>query len=219
MVLYCLDVSKLNVDEMSEYVSKERLEKTNKLLKYEDKQLSIGAELLLNYGLNKMGITNPEYSLNPNGKPYISNYDRITFNISHSHHFVAVAITRLGVGVDIEYITSDIDLDISKKFFTSLEHDYIINSEKPFETFFKIWVLKESYLKMINKGFEVELNDFSVINSEGFIDLVHGEAYTSNIKFSLFTNDEYFLATCSRIKENELTEVTLNDIHQYLHLI
>lgn len=218
MELYCLNVSKLNVTEMKNYISTERLNKTNKLLRHEDKQLSIGSELLLNHLLAMKGIKNLRYLQNINGKPYLSNNDSVKFNISHSHKIVAVLIDKNSVGVDIEYITPNIDLGIAKTYFTTDEYEYILNNKDPNLTFFKIWVLKESYLKMINQGFNVQLDDFSVINSKGQIELNQEGIYTENIKFGLFTDDEYFLATCCRNDVNQLNEITLNDIKQGLKI-
>ena len=206
MELYCLNVSKLNVTEMKNYISTERLNKTNKLLRHEDKQLSIGSELLLNHLLAMKGIKNLRYLQNINGKPYLSNNNSVKFNISHSHKIVAVLIDKYSVGVNIEYITPNIDLDIAKTYFTTDEYEYILNNKNPNLTFFKIWVLKESYLKMINQGFKVQLDDFSVINSKGQIELNQEGVYTEDIKFSLFTDDEYFLATCCRNDVNQLNE-------------
>ena len=59
---------------------------------------------------------------------------------------------------------------------------------------------------MINQGFKVQLDDFSVINSKGQIELNQEGVYTEDIKFSLFTDDEYFLATCCRNDVNQLNE-------------
>ncbi|MDY6426445.1 MAG: 4'-phosphopantetheinyl transferase superfamily protein, partial [Bacteroidales bacterium] len=58
------------------------------------------------------------------------------------------------------------DLDIAKRFFTSEEYD-LIKSQKTDELqtkmFFRIWTLKESFVKCIGTGLSTPLNEFSII--------------------------------------------------------
>ena len=61
------------------------------------------------------------------------------------------------IGCDIQQI-KDINLSIADRFFTAEERKYV----KCTEDFFRIWTLKESFIKAIGKGLALPLNSFSI---------------------------------------------------------
>lgn len=138
-----------------------RREKIDRYRMKTDKRLSLGAGVLLEYGLKKHGYDLRDVKLSENGKPYIEN-DPVYFSISHSKNVAAVAISPVNVGVDVEYI-DNIDLKIAERFFTKEEYNEIKSSENPDRTFFRIWTLKESLLKLTGTGMKTSLNSFRII--------------------------------------------------------
>ena len=159
-------------------------------------------------------MLDPIVKLSSNGKPYLSNGKRVSFNLSYSNDMLVLLVSRLGVGVSIEYLDNDIDLEDFKDFFTTNELEYIQSSDDSLKTFYKLWVLKKSYLKMIDESNQVKPTDFTIkINPENQISVSHSKVFTENIKFKLISiHDEYYLGTCSRLNVNEFIEITSENI-------
>ncbi|MBH0203798.1 MAG: 4'-phosphopantetheinyl transferase superfamily protein [Nitrospira sp.] len=89
------------------------------------------------------------------GKPFLTTKRQgrsaITFNLSHAHGRALIAVSQAQeVGVDLEYVRSDIEVaKLSKRYFTHSEHTAILQApEKQRATkFFRHWVVKEALLK------------------------------------------------------------------------
>ncbi len=95
------------------------------------------------------------------GKPHCVNSSRLFFNVAHSGNLVAAAFDNNVVGVDIENIRNT-DLAIADRFFT--KNEAALLKTKP-ETdqrdfFFKLWTLKESFIKAEGKGLSIPLDSF-----------------------------------------------------------
>ena len=165
--LYLADISNLKINEMGcirNYISSYRYEKISRYSNYQSKILSLAGELLLNYAIKNQfpEIQTPVYyRINTYGKPYL-NDNNIFFNISHSGKFAICATSYREIGVDIEKIR-DIDATgLSKKVFTESEKTYLKDSKNPREDFFRIWTLKESYMKARGVGFKIGFKNISV---------------------------------------------------------
>lgn len=85
------------------------------------------------------------------GKPYLSDYPDVHFNISHSGQYVACAVHDSPVGVDIQMIAR-YRPDIAKRVCTPAEIIQIETHDNPNTEFTKIWTQKEAYLKMLGCG-------------------------------------------------------------------
>ncbi len=204
---YC-DVGNLNLADAYKLLPKTRQKKVDRFRFEKDKKLSAGAYLLLDKLLKEENITNPILKTGKYGKAYISNYENIYFNLSHSGKLVACAISDSEVGVDIEYNDSKIDLNIAKHYFYNSEYESIINSQNSSEEFFKFWVLKESYMKYTGLGFNLPLDKFEIIINND-IKLKNDK---NNLKFSLFDVDEYKMAICSKYSVKEYSTYNSNEL-------
>ncbi|MDL2246771.1 4'-phosphopantetheinyl transferase superfamily protein [Methanobrevibacter sp. OttesenSCG-928-K11] len=213
-MLFIMDVSPLNYKELMKYVSKQRIVKTNNFKFERDRKLSIGSEILLLYGLNKLDITNPIIEEDGYGKPYLLDFEDVFFNISHSFNYVACGISNKPIGVDIEYI-KPIDFEITNMFFFKKEYDYILNSKNKNEAFYKIWVLKESFAKMMGLGFHLNPKEYSVFDGENFTPYFK-EKSLKKIKLNSWdiSNNEYKLGLSS-FKQMKTTEITTNELSNY----
>lgn len=146
-------------------VSQERQKQIKKFAFRADAFRSLFAELLLRRILrNEYGISNNQiqFEYNSFGKPFVKGIQSFYFNLSHSGRWVVCAIDYRPVGVDIEQIKL-IDLQIAHRFFSKLENqDFNKRDAKDkLDYFYEIWVLKESYIKMIGKGLHLPLDSFS----------------------------------------------------------
>lgn len=163
-------VRPLNDDELFKYyydnLSAERRKKTDAFRFRKDKNLSLGAGILLNEGLKKYGLSEKEmtYGTYENQKPYFKDRPDIHFSISHSGVFAAAAFSDGDIGIDIEEI-KETDFKIAKRFFAEDEYNYLENiTDKNLRNreFYRLWTLKESFMKITGKGMQLPLNSFCI---------------------------------------------------------
>ncbi|MBQ6098382.1 MAG: 4'-phosphopantetheinyl transferase superfamily protein [Methanobrevibacter sp.] len=205
---YC-NVENLDLKKAYGLVSKNRQEKIDFYRFDKDKKLSCGAYLLLKKLLSEENINDPIFKSQKYGKAYISNYKNIHFNLSHSGKIVLCAISDKEVGVDVEYIDPEIDLNIAKHYFYNSEYENIMNAKNKSEEFFKYWVLKESYMKYTGLGMNLELKSFEIIIE----DTIRLKNDNKNLKFNLFNIKNYKIATASHYEVSELIEVNIDELY------
>lgn len=153
--------------ELESYVSEERLVRSNKFIKHMDKLRSLYSYSLLKFMLAKhynFNLKNKDIKYNQYGKPLIED---LSFNITHAGKFVGCIIDDKPVGIDIEK-HKKISLAIADRFFHVSEVNFLRYQKDKYETFYKIWTLKESYIKAIGKGFSCALDSFSVVKHSDF---------------------------------------------------
>ena len=164
--------------------------------------------MLLKKLLLEENITNPLFKTGKYGKAYISNFENIYFNLSHSGKMVLCAISDREVGVDIEYIDHEIDLNIAKHYFYNKEYESIMNSQNPADEFFKYWVLKESYMKYTGLGMNLKLDSFE-IKIEDKIELKNDD---EGLKFNLFNLENYKIGIASHYEVSDLIEYDATEL-------
>jgi 4'-phosphopantetheinyl transferase len=107
------------------------------------------------------------FTTNAWGRPEIANVDAgdLTFNVSHTHSLIALAVTRgRAVGVDVEnWCGRDVSPGIAERFFAPTEAAALraILKSRQQERFFEYWTLKESYIKARGMGLSIPLDQFS----------------------------------------------------------
>ena len=205
---YC-NVENLDLKRAYGLVSENRQEKIDFYRFEKDKKLSCGAYLLLKKMLHDSNITNPCFKTGKYGKAYISNHENIHFNLSHSGKIVLCAISDREVGADVEYIDREIDLNIAKHYFYNSEYENIMNAENSADEFFRYWVLKESYMKYTGLGMNLKLDSFEIIIEDN----IRLKNDPDNLKFNLFSIENYKIATAGHYNVSELTEVKVNELY------
>ena len=157
--LYIAGIDEIPNDDFTETISEYRLKKAKNYKNEDDRNLSILSSLLLDKALKKHDLSerNMKYTFNAYGKPYFANAEDLHFSISHSGEYAMVVLSDKEIGCDIQQI-KDINLSIADRFFTAEERKYV----KCTENFFRIWTLKESFIKAIGKGLALPLNSFSI---------------------------------------------------------
>jgi len=148
-------------------VTAERLSKAEKFYRREDACRSLLSESLIRYTFLKAGLQccgEIELTRNEFGKPEWA-LGGFHFNVSHSGAWVVCAADKEEIGVDVERIHK-VDSGISQRFFSSIENKLLSDFQSPtqwLDCFYKLWVLKESYIKAIGKGLHCPLNSFAVL--------------------------------------------------------
>jgi len=134
-----------------------RRRKADGLLRQEDKALSVGAWCLYEQMLKAYGLT-----------------ERATYNLSHSGSFCLCSVDdsyaeSRQLGCDLEAIR-DLRRQVAKRFFCEGENDFIqeIQSEEgQIQRFYRLWVLKESFMKATRLGMKLDMKQFEIGFSKG----------------------------------------------------
>ncbi|WP_286083225.1 4'-phosphopantetheinyl transferase family protein [Parablautia intestinalis] len=150
-------------------LSEDRQQKIERFRYAQGKALSLGAGLLLDYGLRQYGIREREARLvyGENEKPYLRDYPGIFFNLSHSGSMAMAVFADKEVGCDVEQIGNP-DFRVARRFFAEGERKLLEKAEdkEARELFYRFWVLKESFLKVTGEGIRMPLNDFCICFEE-----------------------------------------------------
>ena len=194
MKVYAMNVSGINPDDKKwyKYLPDKRIEKVKHLKKSRNKAQSIGVQLLLNYAVERetgnRGIV--KWDTESGGKPYLTEYDGLYVNLSHSGDYAVCAVHSASVGVDIQRCR-ECDMGLAERFSTHEECEYINGSADKNSTFFEVWTKKESFVKAIGTGITIPLGSFSVLS-----DLVEYGGAVYKFKEYTVKDKEYKLFVC-----------------------
>jgi 4'-phosphopantetheinyl transferase len=106
------------------------------------------------------------FSYNACGKPELTHFPALQFNVSHSHGAALYAVAQQQpVGIDIEYMKRACDMDaIVERYFSANEARTIKNlaGVEKTQAFFNGWARKEAFLKALGAGLSYPLNQVEV---------------------------------------------------------
>lgn len=140
-----------------QYLPAERQERILSFRRDIDRINGMLAHFILQYALFKnYGIRSFTLSNGANGKPYLSDYPHIHFNISHCDGGCICAIAESPIGIDIQDIRP-FSWSIANHCCSAEEKRLLRDCADPAAKFTKIWTMKESYLKMKGTGITVDL--------------------------------------------------------------
>lgn len=196
-----------------------RREKTDRFRFDKDKRLSLGAGALLKKMLLEAGVdenSTDKIEYNSKGKPFLPDYPDIHFNLSHSGTKALCVISDYEVGCDVETIKCA-DMKLAGRFFSSVENEELkkcSSKEEQDRLFYRIWTLKESFLKAVGSGLSIELASFSIILKN------HGISVAQSVDrycylFKEFELDpDYCFSLCVRNdKENVLNNIEVRKVN------
>lgn len=177
ITLYYADFTDLDEEKLLTVyqgrVDKERLEKVMRTKSRKAKVRSLLAGYLLQLSVwerkSKAGEvfeTIPlSYRYTEQGKPYLVNYPDIFFSLSHSGTLAVCAVSEEEIGVDVQEAVQ-IKKSIAERFFTREECELLQKTAaggKEYEQlFFRMWSIKESYIKYTGLGMKQGLHTFSI---------------------------------------------------------
>ena len=132
---------------------------------FRSRALSAASSLLLQQALEREGIDLSQLSweVNPYGKPYFPQLNNFHFSVSHSGDWAVCGVGRAPLGVDVEKIQkkSRDCLALARRFFHPREYALLEKSQDPEGDFFRLWTLKESYVKFTGEGMHRPFRSFS----------------------------------------------------------
>lgn len=168
--LYVMNVEALNDDFLArsayDRLSKARKSKADLFVFRKDRNLSLGAGLLLDFALRSFGLHEKDmlYGVQKNQKPAFLNQPDMHFNLSHSGSMAICAMSETKVGCDIELLT-DIGIEIAEHGFSKCEYGDIVSrasEAERTEQFFRYWSLKESFMKFTGLGMALQPDSFEI---------------------------------------------------------
>ncbi|WP_081745975.1 4'-phosphopantetheinyl transferase superfamily protein [Paenibacillus sp. FSL K6-1122] len=189
-----------NWNQLLSQVSAERRAQASRFVRQADAYRSVLGEILTRVTLSKLtGLRPAELSFTRNsyGKPSLSHHSDVQFNVSHSGDWIAlISGSTDELGVDVEKI-APIDMQIAERFFSPKESQFLAAEpdDRRLETFYRLWTLKESYIKAVGMGLSIPLDSFALIrNVDGDW---HSPEATSYQFLSLRLDHGHMLAACS----------------------
>lgn len=160
----------------------ERQERIKRYRRQIDKKLSAVSYIILLYALAKdYGIKYPDISIGTYGKPYLTDYPDIHFNISHCVKGCICAVSDVPIGVDIQEIRP-YSSEITERVCSAEEMKIINNASDKACEFTRIWAMKESYVKMTGEGIYHSLKCIDTSLSK---------------RFRLYAKNDCFISVCT----------------------
>lgn len=142
-------------------------------------------------------IKNLEIDKNEWGKPYFKEFDKFHYNISHSGDWVVLAIDSDEVGIDVEFMEKFDYSEVVNSFFSLEEQKtfFKVPNKLRNEVFYRLWTLKESYLKAIGEGLSRELDSFTVLLKNSPVTIEKDNNFELN---ELVFDKNYKLSICHK---------------------
>ncbi|MFD0589633.1 4'-phosphopantetheinyl transferase family protein [Paenibacillus sp. GCM10027627] len=204
-----------------EVVSEEKRTKVKRLRLLKDTHRTLLGEALVRAAIvSRLGLSNEHIRFVENefGKPALCGFEKFQFNISHSGDWVAVFLSDVPIGIDVEEIRP-IDTNIAESYMAPAEYEDIMdkNERERLSYFYDLWTLKESYIKAKGEGLSIPLHTFSIsIRNDGSIVL---DPATEPYYFKTYELEpRYKLAACSSDNRfpTALTHWNIDDLRVHL---
>lgn len=126
-----------------------------------DRCLCLGAGLLAAHALGEAGVRDLSLAYGRYGKPYLAQCPDVHFNLSHSGTIALCAVAWEPVGADVE-LRHKHDEGIAELCFTGDERRWMCEQPDADIAFTRMWVRKESYLKLLGTGLTDDVKAFDV---------------------------------------------------------
>ena len=163
--LYMADISNLpdplSVPELLQRLPLERQQRIHNMKQEKSRKQSMGVGLLLQKVLALYHMQDSKVFIGEHGKPMI---DGLEFSLSHSGNIVLCAISEKPVGCDVEEIRKAPER-VAERYFSCGEQESLSRfaGEEYDRAFFRLWTMKESYVKMTGEGLGVPLEVYEIV--------------------------------------------------------
>lgn len=178
--LFAIKNSLFNDDETFEkqlaLADAQRRGKVNALALREKKNSSLAAGVILPLALKRCGIAGTvEVESGLWEKPRLVSPKGVFFNLSHSGDWTVIAVSDGEVGVDIQQV-KPVDMRLATRFFSADEGRILAEAGDGAKAlFYRLWTVKEAYLKALGTGLNRPLNSFTVRFTAGGAKIDDGE--------------------------------------------
>lgn len=195
--IYMYDMKRLNEKKEYEYrllqASHDRRERAQKGREIEN----IASAAVLDEAFSAHGFREKDvrFIYGQYGKPYIRD-GGIYFNLSHSGEYAVCAVSDREVGIDIQ-LKGDLKMNVARRYFTENECKHILaqpDSTKATDMFYRLWSLKESFVKAIGTGTNLPFDSFEIVPGEK-AEVIHNYN-KKQYEFVERDVDNYKLAVC-----------------------
>lgn len=211
-------LSSSSLELLYPYLSQNTLTRVKRFSFFHDALRCALGELLAKYAISHVHNVPTDricFLQDSYGKPYLEGREDIHFNISHSGQRIVCATSQQAVGIDLEEIVTIDALTIAQQFFLKDELDSLTNlpSHDRADSFYTLWTMKESYIKLVGNGLNTPLDSFKIIMNELPFSVKCPSSERSLAFIKTYTIDPRFkLSVCS--KENSfdpsITELDYN---------
>ena len=175
--IFCLRTMESHVPHLFSYLSPQEKDKSNRFI-YEH----LRSRYIISHGILRvllghyLGIEahQIEYTYNPYQKPFCKQAPKLSFNMSHSKDYACYIFSfDYKVGIDIEFINTDLDITALLPSVATSSEILALNTLNPSEkifSFYKMWTLKEAFLKALGVGlsYPLTLLETSILPKEKF---------------------------------------------------
>lgn len=172
------------------------------LMEIEKKQQHDHAYSLLRQCLQNLRIEMPGengFGEGEHGKPYLVEHPHVHFNLSHADGITACLVKGMECGIDCEKVRK-YRPNVVKRCFSESEKKMIDDApeEERDSLFFRLWTLKEAYVKAIGTGIGYPLDEVEFALNDGNIDS-SAEGYS--FRQYLLRGGEYVVSVCEKMAE------------------
>lgn len=190
-VLYLTDINDLRgrTSSLLDVLTDKRRAKALQYRREDDRLRCIAGGLLLRQVLN---VTSDEQlTENKFGKPLLKDGTR-NFNLSHSGDYVCLVVSDTTVGVDIERIQQPM-FDVTEQVLHRDELEYLSrNTLNASEIFYSIWTLKESFVKALGVGLQLDTKSFAILPDTSFLYFFENQSWY----FKQYQVYDYIVSVC-----------------------
>ena len=169
------------------------------LIELNKKEQHTHAHKLLRECLKRFGVNYSESTpiiKGIHGKPSLAEHPEIQYNLSHGDGIAACIVGEKECGIDCERVRT-YHVNVVKRVFSEAEKALIENMEESEKDllFFRLWTLKESYIKALGTGLSYPLTkaEFILDGDEIF---VHPEGF--RFRQYILQNGKFVVSVCER---------------------
>lgn len=200
--VYALPVADVREAELERAFLRLEPERRKRVRRYrfeKDRVRCILGETLVRYALkHAFGLSRVSFDIGENGRPFLAEPAErgLDFNISHAGPWVVCALGDSRVGIDVEQIREK-DEKLARVVLADqeLEAWSSLPDEAKGSEFYRLWTLKESYVKYTGKGLGQAFDTVRTVPEKEGFRTVEGDG--SCLLFSRLLDRDCWLSLCS----------------------